>query len=234
MLNFEPWDRMLHQYVDAQGRVNYQAWKLESVEELQHWLSELSKVNLQDYSDPNPRLALWLNLYNALVIAQVLKSYPIPSIRPQILGVPNWIAFFGFFLRPVFALGDRRYSLSDIENGVVRATFKDPRIHFALVCAAVGCPLLRNEAYQPEQVQTQLDEDATRFINNPAKVRFDAETETLYCSPIFKWYRQDFLNVASSTPTYIQTYLAPRILLTDSTRVRYLDYDWSLNQRMSS
>lgn len=234
MLNFEPWDRMLHQYVDAQGRVNYQTWKVAAVGELQQWLNELSGLNLQDYPDSNQRLALWLNLYNALVIAQVLRSYPISSIRPQIFGIPSWIAFFWFFSRPVFSLGDRRYSLNDIEHGVVRAEFKDPRIHFALVCAAVGCPLLRNQAYQPQQVQTQLDEDAKRFINNPDKVRFDAATETLYCSKIFKWYRQDFLNVAASLPAYIQTYLSPNLPLTSATPVRYLDYNWCLNQRMSS
>jgi hypothetical protein len=185
MLNFEPWDRMLHQYVDVQGRVNYQTWKLESAGALQRWLNGLSRVNLKNYPDSSRRLAFWLNLYNALVIAQVLKRYPVTSVRPQILGIPNWIAFFWFFSRPIFSLGDRRYSLNDIEHGTIRAEFKDPRIHFALVCAGVGCPLLRPEAYQPERVQTQLEEDAKRFINNPAKVRFDASTETLYCNKIF-------------------------------------------------
>src|SRR5579883_425276 len=234
MLNFESWDKMLHQYVDVQGRVNYSTWKLESAGELQHWLSKLAEVNLQNYPDSNQQLAFWHNLYNALVIAQVLKRYPTDSIRPQILGIPNWIAFFWFFSRPAFALSEHRYSLNDIEHGTIRAEFKDSRIHFALVCAAIGCPLLRNEAYQPERVQIQLNEDARRFINNPAKVRFDAGTKTLYCSKLFKWYRQDFLNVATSIPAYIQAYLSPTVSLMDSTPVQYLDYDWSLNQRMSS
>jgi hypothetical protein len=234
MLNFEPWDRMLHQYVDAEGRVNYQAWQVESAGDLQHWLRQLSQITLPDYPDSNQRLALWINLYNALVIDQILQKYPISTIRPQILGISNWIAFFQFFSRPTYALGDRDYSLNTIEHGILRPQFQDPRIHFALVCAAVGCPLLRNEAYQPERIQTQLNEDATRFINNPAKVRFDAGTQTLYCSKIFKWYRQDFLKVATSIQAYVNPFLAAAVPLSDATPLRYLDYDWSLNQRISS
>lgn len=234
MLNFESWDRMLHQYVDTQGRVNYQTWKQEAGPRLQQWLDELAQLNLQDYPNANQQLALWLNLYNALVIAQVLQIYPIPSIRPQILGIPNWLAFLKFFTRRVYTLGDRSYSLNDIEHRTIRPQFKDPRVHFALVCAAIGCPLLRNEAYQLDQIQAQLDNDASRFINNPAKVRFDTNTNTLYCSQIFRWYQSDFLTHSSSIPTYIQTFLTSTDCLTDTTPVRYLKYDWSLNQRMSS
>jgi hypothetical protein len=233
-LNFDPWDKLLHQYVDKQGRVNYKTWKAESAQALQRWLGVLSEVNLQDYPDPDQQLAFWLNLYNALVIAEVLRSYPIPSIRPRIFGVPNWVAFLQFFSRPVFTLGERRYSLNAIEHGTIRPRFQDPRVHFALVCAASGCPLLRDEAYRPQRIQTQLDEDAGRFINNPDKVRFDAATTTLYCSRIFQWYRRDFLDVAPSIPAYAGQYLASGATLTDATTVRYLDYDWHLNQRISS
>jgi len=234
MLNFDPWNQMLHHYVDEQGRVNYAAWKGEAAGELQHWLSQLSSVNLQDYPDLNQQLTLWINLYNALVIDQVLQKYPILTIRPQVLGIPNWIAFFQFFSRPIYLLGDLQYSLNTLEHSILRPQFQDPRIHFALVCAAVGCPLLRNEAYQMERIQIQLNEDATRFINNPAKVRFDDRTQTLYCSKIFKWYQQDFLKVATSISAYVKPFLSPAIPLSDFTPIRYLDYDWSLNQRISS
>ena len=233
MVNFEPWNRMLHQYVDREGHVNYSTWKAEAATDLEHWLNQLSGVNWQqDYPHLDQQLALWINLYNALVIRQVLRQYPISSIRPQVLGIPNWIAFFQFFSRSIYSLGDRSYSLNNIEHGTLRSQFTEPRIHFALVCAAIGCPLLRNEAYEPERVETQLNEDARRFINNPAKVRFDSTTQTLYCSRIFQWYRQDFLKTASSIPTYIKPFLAPTIPLTDSTLVRYLNYDWSLNQQI--
>ena len=234
MLNIDPWDWMLRQYVDNEGRVNYQSWKSESAVKLENWLNEVSAINLQNYCDANQRLAFWLNLYNALVISQVLNTYPISSIRPQILGFPHWIAFFRFFSRSIYSFGSRCLSLNDIEHGILRLELQDPRIHYALVCAAVGCPLLRNEAYRPELVEKQLDQDAMRFINNPAKVQFDASTQTLYCSKIFKWYRKDFLKKNNSMLAYVNSYLEPTLPITDSTLIRYLDYDWSLNQRMSS
>jgi hypothetical protein len=234
MLNFAPWNQMLQQYVDDQGRVNYREWKAESEPQLNRWLDELAHLNLQEYPEPDQRLALWLNLYNALTIAQVLAAYPIASIRPVMLAIPNWIAFLWFFLRPSYILGNQRYSLNRIEHGILRREFADPRIHFALVCASIGCPLLRNEAYFPERVQAQLDADADRFINNPDKVRYDTQTQTLYCSKIFRWYRQDFLKVAPSIPQYIQQYWSSPVSLSASTPIRELNYDWSLNQRTSS
>lgn len=234
MLNFKPWDELLRQYVDSQGKVNYRSWKAESRQKLTDWLEEIAKIDLQSYPEPDERLALWLNLYNALTIDRVLSAYPIASIRPTILGIPNWIAFFWFFERSIYKIGDRAYSLNDIEHGIIRKEFNDPRIHFALVCASVGCPLLRNEAYLPESVQAQLEEDAKRFINNPAKVYYDRSSQILYCNPIFKWYRQDFLKVADCLPKYIRTYLWLTVELSCATCIRYLDYDWSLNQRISS
>lgn len=231
MLNFAPWDQLLHRYVDAQGRVNYQAWKAESVKELRDWLQQMSLVDPRQLY-LNQQLALWLNLYNALVILQVLERYPIESIRPKLLGIPNWLGFFRFFQRPIYTLNGQAYGLNLIEHGILRQQFNDPRIHFALVCAAIGCPLLRQQAYLPDIVQAQLEDDAKRFITNPDKVRYDTSTQTLYCSKIFKWYGEDFLEVVDSIPQYIAPYLG--LALADSTPIHYLSYDWRLNQRISS
>jgi hypothetical protein len=163
MLDFKPWDELLRQYVDNQGRVDYQSWKVESRQKLTEWLEGISQIDLKFYRDREQRLALWLNLYNALAIDRVLSVYPIASIRPTILGIPNWIGFLAFFSRQFYQIGDRSYSLNDIEHGILRREFSDPRIHFALVCASIGCPLLRNEAYLTESVQLQLENDAERF-----------------------------------------------------------------------
>lgn len=234
MFDFDAWNQMLHQYVDTQGRVNYWAWQKESAESLADWLNQFATIDPQAFPNQEEQLAFWLNFYNALVIQQILKQYPIESVQRKIFGIPNWIAFFWFFQQPIYSLTDRQYSLNHIEHKVIRPTFNNPKIHFALVCAAVGCPLLRREAYFPETVQSQLEEDAKRFINNPDKVRYDMTTQTLYCSKIFKWYRSDFLTVADSIPEYIQQYLSPSIALCSATPIRYLNYDWSLNQRISS
>ena len=138
---------------------------------------------------------------------------------------------FTFFSRPVYSISQRPYSLNNIEHGILRRKFQEPRLHFALVCAAVGCPLLRNEAYVGDRLQTQLDEDARRFINNQNKVLYDTQSKILYCSKIFKWYRQDFLKVANSIPDYIKTYLSSALELNAATPIRYLDYNWNLNQQ---
>lgn len=232
MLDFQPWNELLHRYVNEGGLVDYRAWQ-RSPQQLTEWLQQLSQTNLEQLSN-SQQLALWLNLYNALVVRQILKRYPIETILPRLLGIPNWIAFWAFFSRPVYKISGDRYSLNNVEHDILRQKFSEPRIHFALVCAAAGCPLLRNEAYTPENVTTQLDEDARRFINNPDKVYYDREREVLFCSKIFKWYQRDFLQAAESIPQYIQTYLATDLPLNAAIPVKYLDYDWSLNQRISS
>lgn len=234
MPDFEPWSELLDRYVDSQGLVNYRAWKTQSTQKLTNWLRELSQTDLEQLSDPNRQLALWLNLYNALVIEQVLKNYPQKSILPKFLSVPNWLAFWVFFSRSIYAIDRRRYSLNNIEHDIIRQKFHNPRIHFALVCAAIGCPLLRNEAYSCDRLESQLEDDARRFINNPNKVYYDRNQQILYCSQIFKWYKQDFLKVSNSIPEYIQTYLSVVLPLNDRVAIKYLDYDWSLNQRISS
>jgi hypothetical protein len=232
MIDFSFWDMLLHQYVDAQGRVNYQAWKAESSQALDRWLSDIERSHILPLTHPDEQLALWINLYNAFTIASVLETYPIASIQPKILAVPNWVAFLWFFSRPTHKLAGHRYSLNHIEHKILRRQFDEPRIHFALVCASIGCPLLRNEAYWTESVRDQLEEDAIRFINNPDKVRYDTQTQTLYCSKIFKWYRRDFLKVAPSIPDYIRSYLKTELPTGSNIPIAYLNYDWSLNQQI--
>jgi len=232
MINFELWDTLLRQYVDGQGRVNYLAWKTEQPHLLADWLKSQKKLSLDSNTNPLEQLALWINLYNAFTISRILELYPLESIVPKIFGIPNWLAFLWFFQRRYYIFG-QYYSLAQIENQILRKKLQEPRIHFAIVCASVGCPLLRSGAYFPEHVVQQLDEDAYRFINNSQKVRYDSHSQTLYCNKIFKWYRQDFLTVAPSIAEYIGFYLKTDAVLTAATRISYLDYDWSLNQRIS-
>jgi hypothetical protein len=233
MIDFEPWDRLLHQYVDEHGRVDYITWKKEQPQAIANWLSNQQNLAFKSNCNSFEQLALWINLYNAFTISAILEKYPIDSIRPRILGIPNWLAFLWFFQRRVYYMFGKSYSLAEIENSILRNKLQEPQIHFAIVCASVGCPLLRSEAYFPEQVSQQLDEDARRFINNPEKVHYDIESKTLYCNQIFKWYRQDFLKLAPSIPEYIHYYLKTDYPLNASTRISYLYYDWSLNQRIS-
>ncbi|MBW4517650.1 MAG: DUF547 domain-containing protein [Timaviella obliquedivisa GSE-PSE-MK23-08B] len=234
MIDFAVWDGLLHQYVDLQGRVDYQAWKVQHPQTLTRWLTDLEQLDLDPAPTPEQQLALWINLYNAFTVSTILERYPIASIRPSIFGIPNWLAFLWFFQRRVYRVGHQTYSLAQIENQMLRDRLQEPRIHFAIVCASLGCPLLRSEAYTPEKVTRQLEEDAARFISNSDKVRYDAQAGILYCSKIFKWYQQDFLAVSPSIPDYVRSFLQPDLPLSASTPIVYLYYDWSLNQRMSS
>lgn len=227
MLTFAPWDFMLQAYVDDQGLVDYGRWRQESLTMLVDWLGELQSVRVANLS-PEEHLSLWLNLYNALMVQEVLRRYPIASIRPKILGLPNWLGLLTFLSRPVYRINGQSLSLNHIEHRKLRATFGDPRIHFALVCASLGCPILRNEAYLPAIVEAQLDTDAQRFLNNPDKVRYDADQDVLYCSKIFQWYEADFLAVAPSIAAYVAQY-NPQVPSTAT--VRYLPYNWTLNRQ---
>ncbi len=232
MIDFTPWTQMLQTHVQH-GKVDYGRWQTESAEALARWLADAKGVDLE-LLESESAIAFLINLYNALVVQQVLQRYPIDSIRPTVLGIPNWIGFLLFFKKPVCTLGDRSLSLDGIEHGTLRSRYSESRIHFALVCAAEGCPLLRAEAYTPAQLSTQLEADVQRFINNPAKVRYDAASNTLYCSKIFKWYESDFLAESGSIPAYIQRYL-PDTALPANVNVVYLPYSWRLNdQRISS
>lgn len=230
-LDFSVWDDLLRRYVDDRGRVNYRQWQHADQDTLNRWLAELSQIDGENLGDRHQQMSLWINLYNALTIQQILQRYPIASIQPKVFGIPNWIGFLQFFSRSIYQLGPKSLSLNQIEHGILRPQFNDPRIHFALVCASIGCPLLRNEAYLPDRLHTQLEQDADRFINNSEKVKFDSQTQTLYCSKIFKWYGKDFLKVAPSLQSYIATYLNTAIALTENTSIRYLNYDWNLNEQ---
>jgi hypothetical protein len=230
--DFTPWNDMLQTYVDDEGQVNYAGWQRESARDLDQWLADVCPTHLEALARETA-IAFLINLYNALTIQQVLQTYPIQSIRPTILGIPNWLAFLRFFTRPIYHLNGRSLSLNALEHGILRRKFSEPRIHFALVCASIGCPLLRAEAYWPDRLTAQLEEDAYRFIDNPSKVHYDTTSQTLYCSKIFKWYKADFLTVADSVAAYIYRYQT-EIEMPSSVTIAYLPYSWELNQRTSS
>jgi len=223
----QPWDRWLQRLV-TDGRVDYRTWQQEAAA-FDGWLERVAAFSPEQLRSDEERLAFWINAYNAFVVASVLERYPIPSIFPTFAGVPNWLALAWFFWRPTHRAGNRRYSLDRIEHRILRRELGDPRLHFAIVCAAVGCPLLRSEAYWPDRVRSQLDADAARFLNNPDKVRYDGATDTLYASKILKWYRRDFLRAARSLPEYVSRYRSDPLSAT--TRVVFLDYDWRLNEQ---
>jgi hypothetical protein len=121
-------------------------------------------------------------------------------------------------------------TLNHIEHEILRKEFADPRIHFALVCASIGCPELRPEAYRGADISAQLNEEARRFVGDPEKVRLDRQRKTLHLSSIFKWFRQDFGDVTHFVSRFLPEDDA-RFVRDNPVRIRYLSYDWSLNDK---
>jgi len=231
LIDFTPWDHMLRTYV-KNGQVDYAQWQMKSKQTLTQWLSSLQATDISQL-ERSAAIAFLINLYNALTIEQIIQKDPIESVRPKILGVPNMASFLLFFSKNVYTLNGQQVSLNNIEHDILRDRYQEPRIHFALVCASESCPQLRSSAYRPDQLEQQLTEDVHQFINNPAKMRYDEKNRTLYCSKIFKWYESDFVAQAGSVLDYIQPYLSQQKIAAD-TKIEYLPYDWSLNQRTSS
>jgi hypothetical protein len=220
------WDELLNKYVSDEGMVDYQSM-LDQRDQLTNYLEYLSRV------PPDPantgrdsRLAYWINAYNAFTVDLILEHYPVSSIKD----IGSWLQIP--FINSVFdqkniRIGEERMSLNDIEHGIIRKEFNEPRIHFALVCAARSCPPLRKEAYQAEKLDGQLLDQAIRFIQDDNKniIRKDY----LELSRIFSWYKKDF----TENRTLID-YIDPftEVNISKDAEVDFLKYDWSLNEVM--
>lgn len=218
-------DKVLQAYVDAKGRVNYKALK-KNPKDLEAYLDQLARTAPEDLPRQE-RLAFWINAYNALIIKGVIDHYPTRSVRKV-------KPFGGFFSRIKFQVEGESYTLNDIEHDIIRSEFSEPRIHFALICASAGCPILPNRAFAPDTLDEQLDDVTVNFINNSEKVRLDRPNRVLYLSKIFEWYEEDFEDTHDSSIDFILDYL-PETDVTfieeEDVTIRYLDYDWTLNDQ---
>lgn len=223
------WTAILGQWVRT-GRVDYAGLARNGQPALDAYLATLSGACAADYaaSTTPQRIAFWLNAYNAFTVRLILNHYPIRSIR-RIGWLPG-AAFREEFV-PMPGLKGKTISLDDIEHGTLRSAFREPRIHFALVCAARSCPPLRGEAYRGADLDRQLREQGRIFLNDPAKNRVDVAAKTLRLSAIFKWFREDFETAAGSVPSFVAPYLDDRGVSVADFTVRYLDYDWALNEQ---
>jgi len=223
------WTMILGRFV-RDGQVAYGRLAREGAPMLAAYLGSLSSACADDYARRSraEQLAFWINAYNAFTVKLVLDHYPLASIRK--IGWLPGAAFRERFI-PMPGLKGGSVSLDDIENGTLRADFREPRIHFALVCASRSCPMLRGEAYRAADLDRQLDDQAHAFLADPTKNRFDPTTNTLYLSSIFRWFRTDFEAAAGSLPAYVGRYLNDHRATAPGVRIEFLDYDWSLNDQ---
>lgn len=229
-------DALLGRYVDDGGRVAYAAWKGSAADlgELHAYLAEVGRADVTlagatRAADP-AELAYWINVYNALTLAGVLRVYPTTSVRNHTGRV------FGFNMWKNLRLhvGGGTLSLSEIEHNILRG-LNEPRVHFALVCGSNGCPALPRHAFTPDAVSEQLDASARAFVARPDAVRVDPVNQVVSLSKLFRWYGDDFGPTPTDWLTLLRRFLPPGAatdqLDADATRVQFLPYDWALNDR---
>ena len=223
---------VLQQHV-REGLVDYAALAQDA--RLDQYLALLNATD-PDALSTNEQLALWINAYNAYTLKLVADAYPIDSIHDLATGgkVIGWLIQRTAWDIRFADVGGETYTLNEIEHDILRPEFQDARIHFAIVCAAVSCPLLRSEAYLPERLDEQLDEEGRRFLADSSRNTFDLDNRRARISRIFSWFEEDFGQNDAEVIRYLSAY-APATVASDMKaapdqwRVRYQPYDWSLN-----
>lgn len=222
---------ILADHVSADGLVDYAALKADA-RRLDAYLGTVAATD-PSALPPDDRLAFWLNAYNAYALKLVVDNYPIDSILDTV-GGPFIPTVNSPFSASFAVVGGERMSLDDIEHGTVREQFDEPRIHFALVCAAISCPPLRAEAYRGADLDAQLDDQARSFLLDPDKNRVDAASGTVELSKIFDWFKGDFGGSDAAVQRFVAPYFSGaerEALASASLRVRYNAYDWALNRQ---
>lgn len=211
--------------------VDYQAL-LQKRPQLDAYLKQLSAVSREQFEhwSRDQQLAFLINAYNAFTIQLILDHYPVHSIRE----IGNFL--IGPWERNFIDLLGERVDLDTIEHDWIRGwpRFAEPRIHFALNCAAVGCPALLPSAYRADRLEAQLAAAEARFLQDRQRNRYLPEQKRLEVSSIFKWYGDDFGALPAYFATHAERFTAsgelPEALRAGSIKIRFLAYDWRLNE----
>lgn len=218
------WDSLLRTHVDDYGLVDYQGMTADSTS-LNSYLELLSNnpPNRKSWSEAE-QMAFWINAYNAFTAKLVIDYYPITGLKEIKNGVPfvNSVWDIKFF-----EIGGESFDLNNIEHGVLRKEYDDPRIHFALVCASLSCPKLQRFAFTGDRLEEQLDQAAREFVNDPFRNQINGDPIRL--SKILSWYWMDFRDTYDDRYDFIQQYIDSPV--DKEADIKYLDYNWSLNEQ---
>jgi hypothetical protein len=204
---------LLGKYVDVKGNVDYKGLK-RNKKDLDALYDKIISISPQDDWSRDQALAYWINLYNVATLKLIVNNYPTTSITKLEGGKPwdkKWIK-----------VGGRLLSLNNIENDIIRPEFKEPRIHFAVNCAAASCPPLLNEAFDPGRLDKQLEKQTRAFLNDSAYNSISGSK--LKLSKIFNWYKEDFGDLKDYITPYVETNIV-------NASISFLEYDWALNQQ---
>ena len=228
-----PWTRLLEKYVvpgsDGINRVAYERFKSEGRADLGNYIGALEAVDPAALDRPE-QFAFWANLYNAKTIAIVLDHLPVASIKDISLGGGLLAAVTGGpWKAKVLSVSGRELSLDDIEHGILRPVFKDPRVHYAVNCASIGCPNLGREAFTGAKLDMQLDAAAKDYVNHPRAI--DVRDGSVIASSIYSWFEADFGGDGAKVLEHVRRYADPALKskLNGITEIADYGYDWSLN-----
>ena len=212
-------DSLLQKNVDKTGRVDYQSLKNNETL-LDNYLAYIQNNEPTKNWSSNKKKAFWINTYNAYTIKIILNNYPLKSIRDiKIDGKTAWKI-------PFVKVGQKRYTLDQIEHKILRKKFNDPRIHVGINCASVSCPRLWNFAFTEDNIASSLDNLMKVFINDTTRNKISKNNVAL--SEIFNWFSKDFMKNGTII-NYLNTYAA--IKISEKASIKYLTYDWSLNKK---
>ena len=206
----------------SDGRVDYGKLKTNK-EVLELVLVEFAGVTKAEFDswDKDKQLAYLINLYNAATLDLVTENYPVKSIKD--IGSP-WD-------KNVVLLHGNKISLNHLEHEIIRKDYKEPRIHFALVCAAKGCPVLISDAYTGSKLESQLNAVTKNFLSDSDKNRIDDASQVIVVSSIFDWFAGDFEAQSGSVTAFLAPYYSKKPEDLKSYQIKYTDYDWTLNDK---
>ncbi len=229
-IGHDEWDAILMRYLrigeDGVHRVAYGEFTPADRTRLDDYIAHLAGLPISAYNRAE-QLAFWINLYNALVVRLVVDHYPIASIRD--IGTPSEAGGGGPWRQELVVVEGSPISLYDIEHRVVRPIWRDPRVHFALSCAAVSCPNLQPEPFYADELERQLNDAAIAYVNGSRCIRI--EDDQLGLSSMFRWYRDDFGGTDRDVINHLMAYAEPGLAmkLQRFDQINDDGFDWRLN-----
>ena len=233
-IDHDVWGEFLDRYLvtgtDGINRVAYGSVTPEGRAVLDRYIVGLTEVRISGYARPE-QMAYWINLYNALTVQVILDHYPVESIRD--VDISPGLFSDGPWGKKLVAIEGDNVGLDDIEHQILRPIFEDPRIHYAVNCASIGCPNLQPSPFQADLLDRQLDVAAIEFINHSRAV--DIRGGRLRASSIFDWFEEDFGGDDRSVIAHLKAFAAPDLAmkLEGVGGVGDYDYDWRLNDAMA-
>ena len=213
---------LLTSYVDSIGNVNYNGIIKNpfALNDYLQFVEHVSPDSKPDYfKSDNAKKAFWINTYNAVILKLMVDNPGKDILDVGVLG-------YDVFLKK-FKIGNKNISPFYIENKILRK-MNDPRIHFAINCGSKSCPPLGNKILLESELDKQLEEKASRFINNTSNVYVDYQSEKIYVNRIFKWFKKDFGNLTKYLCQYLKNDSYDDI---KDFKVIFLDYDWTINSK---